>query len=99
MARQFEERNSEFRQDSGTYSVFGNDAKLRKRIKTTLGLDANSDPTYRYTIMADTLFSIEPYGELALTRVHPDSFPCGLKPWTLFQKPPGWDSLIVPYDR
>lgn len=99
LARQFEDRKTEIRQDSGTYSVLGNSVMLKKRIKTTLELDATSEPTYRYTILADTLQSIEPIGEFVLARVHPDSFPCGLKPWTLFQKPPGWDTLIIPYDR
>jgi hypothetical protein len=26
----------------------------------------------------------------------PGSFPCGIKPWRVFQKPAGWDSLVIP---
>lgn len=60
-------------------------------------MDEKNNDALSYTILNDTLQSTEPLGGLILTRVHPDSFPCGLKPWTLFQKPAGWDSLIRPY--
>lgn len=95
----FTQRNTEIRQDSGEYSISQNRLNIPRIARTSLGTSIFSDDDLSYTILKDTLQSTDPLGAVKLTRVHPDSFPCGLKPWTLFQKPPGWDSLIIPYDR
>ncbi len=90
-------RDRETREDSGTFSLERNRVNLNSMLKTTSGKFERNDDALSYTIIRDTLIPAEPLGNSRFIRVHPDSFPCGLKPWTLFQKPAGWDSLIKPY--
>ena len=94
----FKTRVREVGEDSGSYAVVDrNRVALTYWLKTTDGKDLPSTANFDLTVIQDTLFSTNPFRAGFYTRVHPDSFPCGLKPWTLFQKPSGWDSLIKPY--
>lgn len=97
LTRTFLDRKIEVREDSGSYAVSKNTLSLNRTVKTTLGVISQSDDGLSLTIINDTLMGTEPLRGYSLARVSPDSFPCGLKPWTLFQKPAGWDSLIKPY--
>lgn len=96
-AMTFTTRGKELGEDSGSYYIQTNHAILSSRIKTTTGKDSPNNGQLLLTIVNDTLFTTDPFRADFYTRVHPDSFPCGLKPWTLFRKPAGWDSLIKPY--
>lgn len=93
----FSLRKSETREDSGHFSLDRNRVNLFRSVRTTTGRDEPNEDDLSYTIIRDTMLPAEPPGSSRLVRVHPDSFPCGLKPWTLFRKPAGWDSLIKPY--
>lgn len=93
----FKVRNIEIREDSGTFTLERNTLNITRTLRTTTGRDEPNDDGLSYTIINDTMFPAGPIGNTRLTRVHPDSFPCGLTPWTLFQKPAKWDSLIKPY--
>ena len=93
-------RYLEAREDSGIFSTNKYSLNIDRIMRTTTGKNERNDDGLRYTIIRDTMMSItsdERLGGGRMVRVHPDSFPCGLKPWTLFQKPLGWDSLIQPY--
>ena len=96
----FTVRYIEFREDSGTFSISKFKIHADRILRTTTGKNERNFDGLQKTILRDTLMSItsdERLGGGRMIRVHPDSFPCGLKPWTLFQKPLGWDSLIQPY--
>lgn len=97
LSRQFVDRKLEIREDSGVYSISKNDLSVDRILRTSLDRRESNFDGFHFTIINGTLQSTDPLGASSFTRVHPDSFPCGLKPWTLFRKPAGWDSLVKPY--
>lgn len=76
----------------GTFRVFENDLFLDFRLKNSQGLDLLSDAHLTRTIQNGRMQAIEgeSISNVAFGRVHPDSFPCGMKPWTMFPKPATW---------
>lgn len=85
----------EMREDSGSYTLSGNDITLKYRLKTTQGTNSPIGGVLSYTIVSGKLRSIEGsnFSGVNYSRVHPDSFPCGMKPWVQFSKPVGWPNF------
>lgn len=79
-------------EDSGHYRITGNEIFHEYRLKNNQGSNVQSSFRIEFAMIGGKLMNIQ-NGQLTgveLSRVHPDSFPCGLKPWTLFQKPATW---------
>lgn len=79
-------------EDSGSYRISENEILLSSVLKNTEGLVYSSGSTLSRAIVDGKQVGVSGnnYTGTVLVRVHPDSFPCGLKPWTLFQKPATW---------
>lgn len=79
-------------EDSGSYKISGNEIRVSSVLKNTEGLVNSSSSTFSRAIVDGKLLGVSGnnYTGTVLARVHPDSFPCGLKPRTFFQKPSTW---------
>ncbi len=87
------------REDSGSYSLQGDDVYLTYVISSAQGIINRTSGDYVFVAASDGLKSVNSDGTYTATiwsRVSPDSFSCGIKPWRFFQKPAGWDSLVKP---
>jgi hypothetical protein len=87
-------------EDSGGYSISGfviTDISKNEFLNSnTFNLGSETSHIKRQgNLLVDLLEDGTPTQD-TWSMVSPDSFSCGIKPWRVFNKPAGWDSLVQP---
>lgn len=79
-------------EELGTYRLHENTLISEYRLKNNQGLNVLGSHGIAYAIDGDKLKRVSgnEFSGIEYSRVSPDSFPCGLKPWVLFSKPATW---------
>jgi len=90
---------SDSREDSGSFTLNGYALTEVRKYASPQGYLGSDTGVAFYQIKDGVLVGL--YSNGSPTSIHwsrssPDSFPCGIKPWRVFNKPAGWDSLVQP---